>query len=182
MAFKLSSERCEEIKKIVVDVFERNCIHCVPISGFEIAAKIGAVVVPYSSKDESTRQMMMAESEDGFSVKYNGVWYIFYNDKKRYGRINNTLTHECGHIVMDHSEESELAETEAKFFAKYALAPPPLIKKFDLKTAEEIADAFDISYQAAEYALSYYHKWLDYGASTYTEYELKLLSLFDQTA
>ena len=26
--------------------------------------------------------------------------------------------HECGHIVLDHTEDSELAEAEAKFFAK----------------------------------------------------------------
>ncbi len=153
-----------------------------PISGFEIATKIGAIVVPYSSKNELTRQKMLVESEDGFLTKYDGIWYIFYNDEKIYGRINNTLTHECAHIILNHSEDSELAEAEAKFFAKYALAPPPLIKKLEVETAEDIADTFNISYQAAVYALSYYHKWLEYGASTYTEYELKLLSLFDQSA
>lgn len=41
--------------------------------------------------------------------------------------------HEIGHIVLDHSEGSELAEVEARFFAKYALAPPPLIHKLRLQ-------------------------------------------------
>ena len=34
----------------------------------------------YSSKSEETRQLMLKESEDGFSAKKDEVWYIFYND------------------------------------------------------------------------------------------------------
>ena len=88
MAFRLSDKRCEEIKEIVVNTFEELNIRCIPISAFEMATKLGAVVVPYSSKSEETRQLMMEESEDGFSVKKDGVWYIFYNDSKGCGRIN----------------------------------------------------------------------------------------------
>lgn len=56
--------------------------------------------------------MATLEKERGrFSVEKNiGEWYIYYNDKKDYGRINNTIMHEIGHIVLDHSEDSELAE------------------------------------------------------------------------
>lgn len=118
MAFRLSNKSCEEIKNTVVSTFEKLNIRCIPISGFEMATKLGAVVISYSSKPEETRKLMLKESEDGFSVIKDGVWYIFYNDAKGYGRINNTLTHECGHIVLDHTEESELAEAEAKFFCK----------------------------------------------------------------
>ena len=178
MSFRLSDSRCEEIKKIVVDTFLRFDIHCVPISGFELATKIGAVLIPYSSKPEKARQIMMVRSEDGFTIKYDGVWYIYYNDAKNYGRINNTLTHECGHIVLNHSEESDLAEAEAKFFAKYAIAPPVLIHKLNLKNAYEVYEHFDISLEAAGYAYSYYLKWLAYGKSDYTDYELQLLKLF----
>ena len=97
-----------------------------------------------------------------------------------YRRINNTLAHECGHIVLDHTEESELAEAEAKFFAKFALAPPALIHKLKLKDAYEIYDHFDISIEAAGYAFSYYRKWLTYGNRDYTDYELRLLQLFKE--
>lgn len=86
MAFRLSDNRCEEIKKIVVDTFVRLNIRCVPISGFEIATKLGAKIIPYSSQTEEARQLMMLRSEDGFTMKYDGLWYIFYNDKKGYGR------------------------------------------------------------------------------------------------
>ena len=180
MAFRLSDNRCEEIKRIVVDTFERLNIRCVPISGFEIASKLGAIVVPYSSKTEEERQLMMLESEDGFTAKKDGVWYIFYNDDKNYGRINNTLIHESGHIILDHTEESELAEAEAKFFAKYAIAPPVLIHELKLENAYEVYNSFDISLEAAGYAFSYYRKWLTYGNKDYTDYELRLLQLFKE--
>lgn len=59
------------------------------------------------------------------------------------------MLHEIGHIVLDYSEDSELAEFEVKFFAKYALVPPVLVLKLNLESAEEIQDVFDVSYQAA---------------------------------
>lgn len=178
MAYRLSDQRCEEIKDIVVSLFERCDIKGVPISGFEIAMKIGAIVIPYSSKPLEKQEYLLKISEDGFSTKYDGTWYIFYKDKKGYGRTNNTITHECGHIVLDHTQESDLAEAEAKFFAKYAIAPPVLIHKLKLKNPYEVYEHFDISIEAAFYAFSYYQKWLTYGNKDYTNYELRLLRLF----
>lgn len=180
MAFRLLYTRCEEIKKIVVDTFEKYNIRCVPISGFEIATKLGATIIPYSVYSDDIKQLLLAESEDGFSVKKDGVWYIYYNDTKQYGRINNTIMHENGHIVLDHSQESELAEAEARFFAKYALAPPVLIQKLQLKDAYQVHERFDISIEAAGYAFAYYRKWLTYGDDEYTDYERKLLQLFKE--
>lgn len=178
MSIKLSDERCEEIKKEVVDLFEKYNINCIPINGFEIANKMGVKVIPYSSKNETTRKMCLKESEDGFSIFKDNQWFIFYNDEKTYGRINNTMLHEIGHITLDHTEDSELAEKEVKFFAKYALVPPVLVHKLKILTAREIAEKFDVSYEAAEYALIYYYKWLQYGEITYTSYEKRLLTLF----
>ncbi len=45
---KLSVERYEEIKEIIVDMFEEYHVSCIPISGFEIATRMGIKVVPYS--------------------------------------------------------------------------------------------------------------------------------------
>ena len=87
--------------------------------------------------------------------------------------------HEMGHIVLDHTEDSELAQKEADFFAKFALAPPVLIHRMKLETAKEVSDFFGISYEAAGYALSYYQKWLNYGGRDYKDYEIRMLRLFD---
>ena len=179
MGISLPHTRYEEIKQIVVDLFVRYGVSCVPVNGFELATKMGVTVVPYSAIPESKRWLLFKKSEDGFCVEKNcGEWFIFYNDQKDYGRINNTIFHEIGHIVLDHSEDSELAEKEVKFFAKYALVPPVLVHKLRLNNPQDIADIFEVSYEAACYAYSYYQKWLQYGASDYTSYEITLLNLF----
>lgn len=183
MGIKLSNNRYEEIKKIIVNIFVKYNVSCVPISGFELATKMGIKVIPYSAIHENKRPLLLKKSEDGFCVeKTIGEWYIYYNDEKDYGRVNNTIMHEIGHIVLNHSEDSELAEKEVRFFAKYALAPPVLIHKFKLTCAEEIANIFEISYEAACYAYSYYQKWLHYGGSDYTDYEENILRLFAQAS
>lgn len=178
MEISLSDARYEEIKQTVVDVFVQYNVSCVPVNGFELATKMGIPVLPYSAIPESKRPLLLKKSEDGFSVeKTIKEWYIYYNDRKDYGRINNTIMHEIGHIVLDHSEDSELAEKEAKFFAKYALVPPVLVHRLQLDDPKEIADIFHVSFEAARYAWNYYRKWLTCGNQRYTGYELQLLRL-----
>ena len=53
MAIKLSNQRYEEIKRIVVRMFVEYGVSCVPINGFEIAHKMGVKVVPYSAIEAS---------------------------------------------------------------------------------------------------------------------------------
>lgn len=176
----LSNKRYEEIKNVIVDLFVLYNVRCIPVNAFELAAKMGIPVIPYSAIPEKKRHLLYKKSEDGFAIeKKKGEWYIYYNDTKDYGRINNTIMHEIGHIVLDHSEDSELAEKEVKFFAKYALAPPILIHKLKLNNPVEISEYFDISYEAAVYAYKYYQKWV-HRNKNYTGYELRLLQLFDE--
>ena len=183
MSIRLSDERYEEIKRIVVEMYRKYKILCTPVSAFEIATKMGIKVFPYSSFPLKVQVLLLKKSEDGFSAQLQrGEWRIYYNDAKNYGRINNTLMHEIGHIVLDHSEDSDLAESEVKFFAKYALAPPVLIYKLRLTSPAEIEDNFQISHEAAQYAYNYYQKWLAYGSIYLTDYEMTMLELFDQAS
>lgn len=180
MEISLSDNRYEEIKKIVVDMFERYNVNCIPISGFEIAIKMGVSVIPYSAFNEKKKLSAYKLSEDGFLVeKEKDKFCIYYNDEKGYGRINNTILHEIGHIIFDHLQDSELAEKEVNFFAKYALVPPVLVHKLKLDNPVDIANIFDVSYEAAYYAYSYYQKWLQFGSQYYKDYEIKLLKLFN---
>lgn len=179
MRFILSNNRYEQIKEIVVNLFIKYDVRCIPISGFELASKIGIKVIPYSSYPEKTKKLLTKKSKDGFFVeKTEGEFYIYYNDTMNYGRINNTILHEIGHIVLDHTEESELAEAEVNFFAKYALVPPVLVYKLNIKNPNKISEIFDVSIQAGYYAYNYYRKWLKYGGSILKEYELNLIGLF----
>ena len=181
MKVKLSDERYEEIKKIVVNLFVRYNVNRVPLNGFELAEKMGIKVTPYSAIHESKRHMLFKKSIDGFCLeKKNGEWLIYYNDEMDYGRINNTIFHEIGHIVLDHSEDSELAEKEVKFFAKNALVPPVLVHRLELDNPTDIATIFEVSSETAYYAYSYYKKWLHYSYWDYTDYEMTLLDLFPE--
>lgn len=183
MDITLSDDRYEEIKRIIVNLFVKYNIKCIPVNGFELATKMGITIVPYSARPKDKRYLFLKKSEDGFCVeKSTGEWYIFYNDKQDYGRINNTIFHEIGHVVLDHSEDSELAEKEVKFFAKYALVPPVLVHKLGITDPCQIQDMFDVSYSAAVYAYSYYQKWLQYGSPSYLDYEEQLLNLFRDIA
>jgi Zn-dependent peptidase ImmA (M78 family) len=140
---------------------------------------MGVTVIPYSAFPPQKRALLLKKSEDGFSVeKTAGEWYIYYNDEKGYRRINNTIMHEIGHIVLDHTEDSELAEKEVNFFAKYALVPPVLVHKLEINSPLQIVRLFDVSFEAAKYAFDYYQKWLEFGGSDYTRYELITLELF----
>ena len=179
--FMLSDERYEEIKEIKVDMFETYNVTCVPISGFEIATRMGVKVVPYSALEKRIRRLILIKGLDGVTGLDHGKYTIYYNDyMPTYGRINNTMMHEIGHIVFGHLEESELAEAEANFFAKYALAPPSLIHKWKLSSPDEIARTFEISHEAARYAYEYYQKWLSCGVKEYTDYEIRTLTLFEE--
>jgi len=179
LSISLSDARYEEIKQIVVDLFVKYDIRCTPVNGFELAQKMGIKIIPYSSFQPDKRKLLLKKSMDGFSVeKTPGEWYIYYNDEQGYRRINNTFLHEIGHNVLDHSEDSELAEKEVKFFAKYALVPPVLVHKLKLDNPYAISDAFEVSLEAAFYAYSYYQKWLRCGRPDYTDYERTLLQLF----
>ncbi len=183
MSIILSNSRYEEIKRTIVELFIKYDVNCVPVNGFELATKMGIKIIPYSAILINKRWLLFKKSEDGFCLeKSNDDWYIYYDDGKDYGRINNTIMHEIGHVALDHAEDSALAEKEVRFFAKYALAPPILIHKLQLQNATEISNFFNISYEAAQYAVLYYEKWLKFGANFYTDYERKLLKLFQDIA
>lgn len=174
---RLCNKRYEEIKCSVVSLYEKYDIHCTPVSGFETAAKMGAKLKPYSTFPIAKQDFIRAKFPDGCSWNQDGVNYIAYNDDQKYTRQNWTITHEVGHITLKHTQASNIAEAEANFFAKFALAPPVLIHKYGLSTIGEIMARFDISYTAATNALESYQKWYLY-SGCYSTAELKICKLF----
>ncbi len=73
MGISLSHARYEEIKQIVVDLFVKYGVSCVPVNSFELATKMGIKVIPYSAISESKRCLLLKKSKDGFTVEKNGV-------------------------------------------------------------------------------------------------------------
>lgn len=178
MDIQLPYARYEEIKEHVVDTFERFGVVRPPVDVFALAARMGIEVKPYSAYDKQVRPILMGTSPDGFLDWLEpGRGVIYYNDKHFAGRTNYTMLHEIGHFVLGHLEQSPLAEKEANFFAKFALAPPPWVHRSGLTTPGEIATAFGTSLEEANYAINYYRKWRCRGARDLTCYEKRLLGL-----
>lgn len=180
---KLTDEKYEEIKEEVIHLFKLYDVNCIPISGFELAIKMGIILISYSSLSQEKLIVAYKQSEDGFYCEPgNGKEYIVYNDVQGYERTNMTILHEIGHCVLGHPEDmdSDEAEAEATFFAKYAAAPPPLIHKIKPTCPQDIADFFNISKEASKIAFSYYHKWLWHHRlhGIYSPYEMNLIELF----
>ena len=182
---RLEDETYEFIKAEVVDLFDRYGVNCIPINGFELAMKMGITLTPYSALSSAKRFQAENVSSDGFYIEPgNGREFILYNDTLGYERANMTILHEIAHGVLGHHEgiPLDIREAEAAFFAKYAAAPPPLVHKIRPEYPEEIMDFFCISYEAASYALEYYHKWKVklFACGRLETYEIKLLRMFPQ--
>jgi Zn-dependent peptidase ImmA (M78 family) len=180
---RLDDSTYEFIKEEVTDLFIRYDIKCIPINGFELASKMGMVLVPYSALSPQKLEAAQRTSPDGFYFEPgDGKEYIYYNDQVGYKRCNMTILHEIGHAVLGHSEDTdpEVAEAEAAFFAKYAVAPPPLVHKVQPNCPEEIADIFCISNEASWHAWDYYRNWKRFHAAygRFTSYEMRLNRLY----
>lgn len=184
--WKLDDDTYEFIKGEVTNVFVQYKIRCVPVSGFEMATKMGITMIPYSSLSLKKKNICLESmKKDGFLIEQYGHDYIFYNDEECYERQNFTLLHEVGHVVLDHSGssyKSEREEAEADFFAKYAIAPPALVHALHLKSAKEIFRVFNISRKESVYAFKYYCKWLKQHnhKDRYESYESQLINLYEK--
>ena len=181
---KLPDDVYEYIKEVACHLLVQFNVRCMPISGFEIAKKMGIILVPYSSLSPEKLKWAYKISPDGFYYEDNekefGVEKIYYNDIDwSYEKL--TILHEIGHCVLDHTGENpDREEDEAKFFAKYMIAPPVLVDKINPTCPEDIMNFFDVTYEAANYAFDYYHLWkrFHYAYGDYTSYERKLLRLY----
>lgn len=186
---KLSDERYEEIKQLILDMYEETETDKFPIDCFEIAKKLRYVVTPYSELNIFSRKAAFEESDESYSKiemnPFTGMYYyaIYYNDSIRsVGRIRWSIFHEIGHIYCGHHDnpygDEEREEDEANFFAKYAMCPPPLLYKAGCHCPEDVLLKFDTSSEFSNYAYAYFKNWYEYGPRGYLPYEVKMLKQF----
>ena len=179
---RLLDDDYERIKSAVADLYRHYSVTTIPVDVFSLAQKMGIAIRAYSSCPDLFRLVLRGEApEDGFKATILdgslGTTVIFYNDTMSRQRIRFTILHEIGHIVLGHKQGSELAEAEANFFAKYAIAPPVLVHCIHPTDYVDIADAFDISLECAYFCMGYYGKWLRFSCRDY-DYEATLEGLF----
>ncbi len=96
-----------------------------------------------------------------------------------------TIFHEIGHIYLGHHDNPEpdanqtvIEEAEADFFAKYTIAPPPLVNVAKCESPMDLLICFNVSGQASVFLFDYYRKWKLYGPIEYEPFELEMLQLF----
>ena len=190
----LSSKECDDVKISVVEMFEDCEVDSIPICPFTIAKKQYIVCRPYSELSAEKQMWAFSISSDAFSqverdpLTNRNQYVIYYNDIDRdIARIRWSIFHELGHIARGHHDNHDdnlydIEEAEANLFAKYAIAPPPLIHVLRIQSWQEIVSVFHTSEDAARNCYNYYLKWLNNGPEDYTDFELRLLELFHLSA
>lgn len=188
---KLSDRRCDEIKEEVLFLYEECDVHTYPIDCLGIARKLYYVLRPYSSLSPDYLLKASTISTDGYSlVEVNqstgmNQYVIYYNDLSgNRGRMRWTVFHEIGHIYLGHHDNeddslSDIEEAEADFFAKYAIANPPLVNISHCERPEDIETKFDTSREASLNLYEYYMKWKNFGPRDYLPFEEKIIERFD---
>ena len=181
-ALRLADDDYEYIKSLVADLYRKYSVTSIPIDAFNLAREMDVVVSPYSSNPNLFKLALKGDApENGFKADISDGSHctttIFYNDTMSRQRIRFTILHEIGHIVLGHRQSSELAEAEANFFAKYAIAPPILVHYIRPADYVDISEAFDISLECAFYSMNYYAKWFNFSRKD-SIYEVTIKDLF----
>lgn len=164
-----------------------------PIMMKSLATKMGIILRPYSKLTDNElnrlKELLGPNMKDGFWLKGNKngirVDNIFYNDSiYPIERQKFTIAHEIGHVVLDHTQKSDLAEKEANLFASYILAPPELIDLLKPEDYMDIAIKFQLSNSCASNAFHRYKKWLkrkqENNLNTKPEYEITMISTYQR--
>ena len=125
-----SYERRLEIEKCASSVFAPYCpvqisnLDMIPVA--EIVKRHNVVVVPYSLIKEEQLKALRAVSDDFteygmFYQNKEGRSFIYYNDAKSKEMCEAVLFHELGHLFLKHTQQSDIAEREADYFAAMCL-------------------------------------------------------------
>lgn len=99
----------------------------------------------------------IASSEYGYTVAkcINNKFIIYYNNFKDETTIRFTLMHELAHIILQHTEDNDIANKEANCFARNILCPIQIIDEFKLSTVKDYVECFNISEPMAKAAIGH---------------------------
>ena len=147
----LDGETYRRIDNSVKELMEDYRIESYPIQLKELAKKMGITLVAYSYASKFGINQPDNLSDDAFTKMDDNI--VFYNDSASIERIRFSVAHEIGHIWLEHKRTSRRNEAEANHFAGYLLAPTPVIVEQGFEDAFDIAEFFQISYEAACCAL-----------------------------
>lgn len=149
--------------KIARDLAWKTLIECniceLPIKLSTIAKYNNIQILSYKRSNINIKN-----NDDGYSLKLNGNFIIYYNDQKPAQRIRFTIAHELGHCLLSHVKDNEitcryniendnvkdLKELQANVFARDILMPATVLHSLKVSSAEEISKICNVSMQSAE--------------------------------
>lgn len=139
-----------DIQWATLQVFQECDVHSFPLNCFRIAEHYGFKLIKYTTLSESKRLACMELSEDACVIGDT----LFYNDQMCEHRIRFSIAHELGHHIL-----GTVNESDANQFAGYLLAPRMVIHYAGCKNHADVAQIFNISEEAADYAFQDYRRW-----------------------
>jgi Zn-dependent peptidase ImmA (M78 family) len=151
---RLTDKRYEELKQEVSNLLETYCVEYYPLSMLELALCMKIPVKSYSVLGPETKLLGKLQSADAFTIWIENEPQILFNEQNSKNRCRFSLAHELAHIWLEHTEDNEVNESEANFFAGYLLAPVPLINHYGIDDPYEVSNIFRISFEASLNALS----------------------------
>ena len=144
-----------------------------PIDCFDLVRKCGFRIVKYA--DLSNKKKIACRTLSNDACFLDGT--LFYEAQAHPQRIQFTIAHEFGHIFLKTDNQDACDD-----FASHFLAPRILIHKYGYQDAEQLHDAFGLSYKASNRALMSYKEWfrnISYSATRKpTEPEQQLEHIF----
>ena len=133
---------------------------------FELPVNLSIIAKHYNIQilSYNDSQIEYSDIEDGFSVKINGRYIIYYNSKKPVARIRFTIAHELGHCLLNHIRDNEITfrrnsetdsnidikEIQANVFARDILMPAAVLHRLNIASASDIAKICNVSMTSAE--------------------------------
>ena len=121
-------------------------------------------LIKYSSLSFEDQLIAIKTHPYGFSIKgvKTGKMQIYYNDANQcIERQRFTITHELGHLLLNHTgclETTNFEERCADCFARNILSPVDIIEKNEIPLSVcDISQYFGISLSAAQVRLNLYH-------------------------
>lgn len=163
----LKGKDYDKIEETANDMIEDLGIKLFPVNCFEVAHLLGIELRKYSEFSEEDKNFIVQKYEDGYSIKIDSKYIIYYNDTSDRNRIKFTIWHEIAHIQLGHLETDcdgnyARLEEEANHFASYIMAPLVFIHKLNLDDPFQVAEICGISFEHACNVLNRYYNTFQY--------------------
>lgn len=151
------------IQQKILEIFSAYNIYSFPVNCFSLLENTGYRVFSYLGLEMKNRELYeLCASYSDDACRSSSAKIVAYNQDMPAGRINFSLAHELGHIVLEHPCSNDYYEQEANYFASNLLAPRMAIHYSRCKNANDVAKKFNLSDEASQYAFEDYRRWHRY--------------------